>query len=82
MPSSNGITRRCGTRKFLNDHDGSVLTIRPPTAMSTSAAKAGWRMAAAVALHPHSWKASEAKSGKSASPAPAGAGTPVKKLCA
>ena len=42
----------------------------------------GCWIALAVGGQFHSRKVSEAKSGNSASPAPAGAGTPVKKLCA
>src|SRR3712207_6742074 len=82
MPSSSGSTYSAGTLKFLKLQVGSVETISAPTTTSSTPDTAAWRIAAAIASHSHSWKASAAKIGNSARPAPAGAGTPVKKLCA
>ena len=80
MPSSKGSTTARGTLKFLKDQVGSVLTISPPTRIRTPATSTGFRMMLASIGISICVKNSPAKSGNSAQPAPAGAGTPVKKL--
>jgi hypothetical protein len=80
VPSSSGSTNSAGTLKFLKLQTGSVETSRNATPPSTTAHVTGLAAIAASRGQSIARASSPTNSGNSASPAPAGAGTPVKKL--
>src|ERR1700759_1543701 len=80
VPSSIGSTYSCGTLKFLKLQIGSVETSSNAVPISTNAQNNGYCVIASSQSQPMDLASSPRNSGNNASPAPAGAGTPVKKL--
>ena len=79
MPSRVGITKRCGIRTRFNDTVGRVLIIISAMALIHTALTYGERAIQSAHPPPHS---KLMNIGSMRSPAPAGAGAPLKKLAA
>src|ERR1700753_2546098 len=79
-PSSSGSTYSDGTLKFLKLQIGSVETSSNAVPISTAAVNSGYCAACSSRSQPSDCASSPRKSGNNTKPAPAGAGTPVKKL--
>src|SRR6185312_6974909 len=80
VPSNSGSTYSAGTLKFLKLHTGSVDTSSSAVPASTRAQNNGYSLAANSQSQPSERASSPTNNGNNANPAPAGAGTPVKKL--
>src|ERR1017187_3897972 len=80
VPRRSGRTYSAGTLKFLKLHTGREETSSTAVPTRIGAQNNGWRVTALNASNPSESASKPRKIGNSASPAPAGAGTPVKKL--
>src|SRR5580658_2040466 len=79
-PRKSGSTNSAGTLKFLKLQTGSDDTDRAETPIMTGPQNNGWCATTARFSRPNDLASNPRNNGNSASPAPQGAGTPVKKL--
>jgi hypothetical protein len=82
VPSSTGSTYSAGTLKFLKLQTGSVETSSSAVPIKAAAQTSGYCAIESSQSQPSDLASSPTRSGSSTTPAPAGAGTPVKKLYA